>query len=279
MIVSAALALVLPASFAGPAAAAPSSGFNDWSCRPSAEHPRPVVLLHGFFGSHERGWSYVAPRLAGAGYCVFALNYGGRTYGLPVYGNAPLQQSAAEITAFVDRVRSTTGSSQVDLLGHSEGGFLSLYVTKVLGYAPKIGTVVAMAPPTHGVSIAGLAPLGLQLGLTPAVARLLQLIGCGPCTDLVPGGGAVRQLNDGPVAAVPGPAYTVIATRYDVLVSPEQAFIPEPGVDNILVQAVCPFDPVGHIGLALDAGVVDMITNALDPSTAVPVRCSAGPPV
>ncbi|HEY4455045.1 MAG TPA: lipase, partial [Pseudonocardiaceae bacterium] len=73
-------------------------------------------------------------------------------------------------------------------------------------------------------------------------------------------------------------------SRSDELVTPHQssttaetAFIDEPGVTNEYVQDKCPFDPVGHIGLAYDLDVENMIANALDPAHAGPVICSFGP--
>lgn len=79
---------------------------------------------------------------------------------------------------------------------------------------------------------------------------------------------------------MPGVDYTIIATRFDALVTPvETAFVDEPGVVNGFVQDECLSDPVGHIGLAFDGGVATMVANALDPDTASPVRCSVGPPL
>src|SRR5687768_4673768 len=53
-------------------------GANDLSCEPSAAHPRPVILVHGLGATMSGNWDYNAPRLADAGYCVFALTYGQR---------------------------------------------------------------------------------------------------------------------------------------------------------------------------------------------------------
>ena len=45
-------------------------GANIWSCRPSAAHPEPVVLVHGTGGNKNDNWQTFAPLLADNGYCV-----------------------------------------------------------------------------------------------------------------------------------------------------------------------------------------------------------------
>lgn len=271
LLVLASVAVGLPAA---PAVATPTQGLNDWDCRPSAEHPRPVVLLHGLSTNAEQHWALLGPRIVKAGYCVFSLTYGADA--LDRGGQATVDASAQEVGGFVDRVLETTGASKVDLVGHSLGGFVSLYVTKVTGYAPKVGRVVALAPPTHGTTLFGLVRLLTALGLREPVETMLRG-GCIACIDLLDGGPAVRRLTDGPVAQ-PGVAYTVIASRYDAVVSPtSRSFVREPGVRNYYVQDRCPLDPVGHFGMGFDLGMASLILNGLDPSA--PIRCGFGPPV
>lgn len=251
---------------------------TDWRCRPSAAHPNPVVVLHGLSGTSESTWTYLSPQLVNAGYCVFTLTYGRVSPDIELGGLAPIANSAREVAAFVGRVRSATGAARVDIVGHSEGGFLGLYIPKVLGLSGQIGRVVALAPPTHGTTVSGLTQFADLFGVRPLVDELLRRFGCAACADVLPGSRVVTTLNTGPVAQR-GVAYTIVATRLDVVVTPPAtAFVAEPGVRNVFVQDVCPRDPVGHTGLALDRSVLGIVLNALDPAHPRPVDCAVGLP-
>lgn len=260
----------------------PSSGFNVDDCAPSAAHPEPVVLLHGLGGNGPQHMSYLGPYLANAGYCAYALTYGAHEQWssgfYAVGGTQSITESSREITAFIDEVRAKTGANKVSLVGHSEGGFMSLYVPKVLGYHKRVNRVVALAPPTHGTTFANLVTIGDLLAGRENWTALSETVGCVACTEIIVDGPAVAELTDGPIAQRKV-AYTVIASKFDVLVTPtETSFIDEPGVSNSYVQDTCPLDPVGHIGMAFDTGIAQMVTNALDPLTARPVTCGFGPP-
>src|SRR5580765_6556825 len=96
-------------------------GANNWSCKPSARHPRPVVLVHGTFADMSDSWQALSPLLHNHGYCVFALNYGASagSDSFGIYATGDIAQSAAQLSDFVDRVLAATGARRVDLVGHS----------------------------------------------------------------------------------------------------------------------------------------------------------------
>src|SRR6478735_10987548 len=54
------------------------TGANDWSCVPTAEHPTPVVIVHGTFGDRKSLLDDLSSAMVGEGYCVFSLDYGDR---------------------------------------------------------------------------------------------------------------------------------------------------------------------------------------------------------
>jgi triacylglycerol esterase/lipase EstA (alpha/beta hydrolase family) len=274
------LALSVTTAMATPARAATGGGNNDPNCRPSAAHPEPVVLLHGLGATYYEDINLLQNELAAQGYCTFSSTYGAWP-GFPYVGGVrPVADSAAEIKAFIEQVLAETGAAKVDIVGHSEGGFQSLYVTKTQGIADRIAKVVAIAPPTHGTTFAGLYNLAFVFGdaSRALVGTVLTLFGCPACSDLGEGGSAVATLDTGPIAQ-PGVAYTIITSRYDELVTPtDTAFVREPGVINEYVQDTCPFDPVGHIGEAYDLNVWHLVENALDPAHAAGLTCSFGSP-
>jgi triacylglycerol esterase/lipase EstA (alpha/beta hydrolase family) len=278
------LATTLLATTGGGAGAAPGVASSspvdgtDWSCRPSAAHPDPVVMLHGLTGTSEANWTYLAPQLVAHGYCVFTLTYGRVSPDVDMGGMGPIADSAREVADFVGRVQAATGAARVDIVGHSEGGFIGLYLPKVLGLAGVVGRVVALAPPTHGTTVSGLTDFADFFGIRPLLDYVLRVFGCHACADALPGSATVAALTTGPIAQ-PGVDYTIVATHYDAIVTPTgAAFVPEPGVHNVNVQDVCPYDTVGHIGLALDPSVLGIVLNALDSAHAGPVSCWFGPP-
>lgn len=279
-----ALGVALTTAVITTAAAAPvraaEGGVNDPDCQPSAAHPNPVVFLHGLGANKNADTNVMQDEIASQGYCTYSLTYGAHEEFPFAGGLRPIADSAQEIRAFILDVLATTGASTVDIVGHSEGGFQSLYVTKTQGIADKIDKVIAIAPPTHGTTFGGLYALAYVYGDTSRdlVDEALKTVGCAACTDLGPDGDAVEVLTDGPIAQH-GVTYTIITSTNDQMVTPtETSFVPEPGVDNKYVQETCPHDPVGHIGEAYDTNVWNMVTNALDPANAMPFPCSAGFP-
>lgn len=258
----------------GQALAAPGvPGANDWSCKPTAAHPRPVVLVHGTFANGSVNWLAAAPALAARGYCVFALTYG-EMPGVPLLrAIAPVAQSAAQLATFVDGVLAATGASQVDIVGHSQGGMMPRYYLRFLGGAGKVHTLVGLAPSNHGTTLDGLAILAQSW---PGAGNLLAA-DCPACADQVAGSPLLQKLNAGG-DTVAGVSYTVISTRYDLVVTPytTQA-LSGPNVHNLVLQNLCVADLSDHAGMAFDPIALHEVVNALDPAHASSSTCFSHP--
>ncbi|MFF2526930.1 esterase/lipase family protein [Streptomyces liangshanensis] len=259
-----------PASAAS--AAAVSRGWNNYSCKPSAAHPRPVVLVHGTFGNAVDNWLGLAPYLVDRGYCVFSLDYG-QLPGVPLfYGLGPIDASAAQLATYVDKVLAATGAPKADLVGHSQGGMMPRHYLKFLGGAAKVNALVGIAPDNHGTTLLGLTRL---LPYFPGAEALLSEATPG-LADQVAGSAFLNRLNEGG-DTVPGVRYTVIATRYDQVVTPYRSqFLTGPGVRNVLLQDLCPLDLSDHVAIGLlDRIAFHEVANALDPGRATPTTCAS----
>ncbi|GHH75021.1 lipase [Streptomyces sulfonofaciens] len=255
---------------AAPAAGAAAGGWNDYSCKPSAAHPRPVVLVHGTFANSVDNWLVLAPYLAGRGYCVYSFDYG-RLPGVPALGGlGPVDGSAGQLAAFVDKVLAATGAAKADVVGHSQGGMMPRYYLKFLGGAQKVNALVGIAPSNHGTTLSGLAAL---LPYFPGAGDLLNTATPG-VADQMAGSDFLNRLNAGG-DTVPGVHYTVIATRYDEVVTPYRSqFLTGPDVHNVVLQDLCAADPSEHVAIGtVDLVAAHEVANALDPAHAVPTTC------
>ncbi|MFE6847802.1 esterase/lipase family protein [Streptomyces sp. NPDC057686] len=269
----AAAALVAPTG-AAQAASAPSSGWNDWSCKPSAAHPRPVVLVHGTLGNSVDNWLGFAPYLVHRGYCVYSLDYG-QLPGVPFFnGLGPIDKSAGQLDVFVDKVLASTGAAKTDIVGHSQGGMMPNYYLKFLGGAPKVNALVGLAPDNHGTTLSGLTQL---LPYFPGAEDLISSATPG-LADQIAGSPFVTKLNAGG-DTVPGVQYTVIATKYDEVVTPyRSAFLQGTGsnVRNVVLQDLCPLDLSEHVAIGLTDRIAwHEAVNALDPAHASRTTCAS----
>ncbi|CAL9624689.1 hypothetical protein SUDANB105_05924 [Streptomyces sp. enrichment culture] len=266
-----ATATLVPAATAQ-ASDAPSSGWNNWSCKPSASHPRPVVLVHGTLGNSVDNWLGLAPYLVKRGYCVFSLDYG-QLPGVPFFhGLGPIDKSAEQLDAFIDKVLDATGAAETDLVGHSQGGMMPRHYLKFLGGAAEVNALIGIAPDNHGTTLSGLTKL---LPYFPGAEDLLSTATPG-LADQITGSDFLTKLNEGG-DTVPGVRYTVLATKYDQVVTPYRSgYLEGPDVRNVLLQDLCPVDLSEHLAIGLfDRIAFHEVANALDPAHAKPTTCAS----
>ncbi|GAA1035506.1 MULTISPECIES: esterase/lipase family protein [Amycolatopsis] len=250
-------------------------GANDWNCKPSAEHPNPVLLSNGTTANAYENWANLSQKLANAGYCVFAGKFGGSP-GAFLQTVGPVAGTAGQLATFGDKILKATGASKLDVVGHSQGGMNPRYWIKYLGGASKIGKLIGLSPSNYGTNLFGL--LTAIQAIPPA--RDLVGVACAACNEQSTGSAFLNDLNAGG-DTVPGVDYTVIQTRYDDVVTPyTNAFLkPAPNVKNLVLQDVCGLDYTDHLGITYDPIAQREVLNALDPQHAKKPSCVFVPPV
>jgi triacylglycerol esterase/lipase EstA (alpha/beta hydrolase family) len=241
------------------------------SCH-SAAHPDPVVLVNGTYANQADDFAAVSPLLADNGYCVYTDNLGAPA-GDPIQTSGDIPTSASELSSVVNKVLAATGATQVDLVGHSQGGgVLPRWYLKFDGGAAKVHALVGLAPSNHGTTVDGIQALSQELGVVGIVDTA---IGTAATQQL--DGSAVNTTLDAGGDTVPGIAYTTIVSRNDEVVTPytHQFLTAGPGatVHNILLQSVCPLDQGEHLSVVYDQIALREMLNALDPATARAPAC------
>ena len=265
-------------------------GANNWSCKPSAEHPRPVILLHGTYANMSANFANFALPLKREGYCVFARNYGSYPYGLGVFpaikGLAAIRTSSRELRDYVDRVLRETGAEQVDLVGYSQGGLVArAYLKWDGGTNPadpsqnKVHELIGLASANHG---------GTAWGLTTMVRwfqkwKQVKDIWGPSSVDLTEGSPFLHALNDAGQTE-PGVEYTMISTAFDQINLPySKAFLTQgPGaiVHNVTVQDGCVQDLSDHFSIPFSPRVHGLVLQALDPAyPSAKIPCAVNLPI
>jgi pimeloyl-ACP methyl ester carboxylesterase len=263
-------AAAITATFNSPATSPP--GANNFSCRPTAAHPYPVVLVHGTLGNMNDSWQAASPILVNHGYCVFAFNYGGSSPTADFQATGDIAASAGQLAAFVSTVLAATGAAKVDIVGHSQGGMMPRYYIDFLGGAAKVDKLIALAPTNYGTTLDGLTALGATLGLLAPVNSLLSTQ-CLSCVQQEVGSPFITNLDVQPT--VPNVQYTVIESVDDEVVTPyTNAFLPAAAnVTNITVNRQCILDGSDHLEIIYDPIALADMLNALDPAQQVRVPC------
>jgi triacylglycerol lipase len=255
---------------------APPPGANNWKCKPSAAHPRPVVLVHGLAATMTDNWQTISPLLADNGYCVFALTYGEEPGETSFGGLEPMEQSAAVLATFVNKVLAATRATKVDIVGHSEGATMPDYYVKFLGGARKVDHYVGISSVLKGTTFYGLSAFAAE---DPSAASSLTSGVCQSCTEFLTGSPFIDKLDAGG-PAVPGVTYTLIATEHDELVVPyTNGLVTAPNVTDIVVQNQCPLDASDHLAIVADPVTGQDVLNALDPAHRHRVPCTLVAPV
>jgi triacylglycerol esterase/lipase EstA (alpha/beta hydrolase family) len=251
-------------------------GANNWSCKPSPAHPRPVILVHGTFENMSGSWQALSPLLYDHGYCVFALNYGSYEGSgqFGIYATGDIAQSAEQLASFVTQVLAATGARKVDLVGHSQGGMMPRYYLRFLGGAKTVHTLVGLSPSNHGTTLDGIFTLANLLGVGSAFG-----FHCPACEQQEAGSAFLAKLNAG-ADTVSGVHYTVIQSTNDEVVTPySSAFLSGSTVTNTLLQGQCILDQGEHLSMPYDHIADRDVLNALDPAHQVAPACTPVLPV
>lgn len=252
---------------------------NDFTCVPSAEHPRPVILAHGTDSNSYSDFAALAPLLAESGWCVFALNYG-LAAGDEEYGTGDIRVSAVQLGGFVDTVRAATGADEVDLLGYSQGATVARYYINELGGADAVDRWVGIASPSYGGTFYG---LGAAAALVPGAVEIAEESFSEALVQQLEGSELLAEVNT-PTDTVPGVRYTTIGSSVDEVIQPSGNVALRSGdAVNHIIQDLCPQNRTGHFNMVYDPFTLALVRHSLDPDRyglgeCVPVALGTGIP-
>ncbi|MFF3936143.1 esterase/lipase family protein [Streptomyces phaeofaciens] len=228
-------------------AALPAGEGGDDPARLPTQAPPPVVLLHGFIDNRSV-FVLLRRSLAQHGrHRVESLNYSPLTCDI---------RTAAELLGrHIEEICARTGSSRVDVVGHSLGGLIARYYAQRLGGDARVRTLVTLGTPHSGTRVVPLA------NAHPIVRQMR------------PGSAVIEELS----RPAPGCRTRFVSfwSDLDHVMDPlETARIDHP---DLLAQNI-PVTGIGHLALPVHPAVAAGIRQALDaaPEDAATVPSAGG---
>ncbi|MFH8804454.1 esterase/lipase family protein [Streptomyces sp. NPDC017936] len=229
----------------GPAVPAlPDEGGAEDPARLPTRATPPVVLLHGFIDNRSV-FVLLRRSLAQHGrHRVESLNYSPLTCDIRI---------AAELLGrHIEEICERTGSSRVDVVGHSLGGLIARYYVQRLGGDARVRTLVTLGTPHGGTRVAPLA------NAHPIVRQMR------------PGSQVIEELSR-PAAGCRTRFVSFWSDLDHLMVPLEAARIDHPDLlaENVQVSGI------GHLALPVHPAVATGIRQALDTDWTQAARSAA----
>ncbi|KAF9390200.1 hypothetical protein CPB97_009767 [Podila verticillata] len=252
---------------------------NNYSCKLTKAHPRPVILVHATLLTLD-SWKDFVPTLVDGGYCPFALTYGKYGAFKQFGGLAPIEKSAQELATFAEDIMARMKVSQVDLvdkfvleyngyiLGHSQGGILGRNWVKYLGGKGKVHKMIGVSPINHGTTLSSIVTVAKAFGVFNSGQATFDKI-APSFYQMVNTSPFIAKLNQGSDVA-PVVITSNIATNGN---SFESCFQKKAGVTNQLLQDLCMVSLNEHLTKVNSKVVLRWVMNQLDPATAETASC------
>ena len=198
---------------------------------------QPVLLVHGTGVNRELNWEWnYWKALPAAGFDTCWVQ-------IPRSELYDIQISAEYVARAVE-VMQKRYRSEVDILGHSQGGLIPRWAIKWFASGALVDDYIGLASPNHGTVVAGTdSPCFESCWQMRTSSNFIAALNAG---DETPG----------------GTDYTSIYTAFDELVQPVGTQDLDGGL-NILLQDLCPGRPVDHLGIASDAVTYELVVHAL----------------
>ncbi len=110
----------------------------------------PIVLAHGVVLKDVwrfKAFGKIEDVLKKQGYAVFNADHDGL---------GSIENNAAQLKRFIEKILSQTGAERVNVIAHSKGGLDTLYMIDRLGMADQIASLTFISTPHRGSPVASL---------------------------------------------------------------------------------------------------------------------------